>query len=380
MILKDFSQNLIAELSKVIGAIGKEDMLKKVLIKTDVENKNVCLTCTDGNIQLNNVFLLNNDYSDSSTAGTVCVDAKTLMDVLKKLPKEKVVTIKSLDEDGIVTVSCGKFKNKLKTADIELYPEIKSVDKTKTVVLPSKTVSALLDKMKFCIASDSYRAFLRGANIEVDGCNLKITTADGHLLSTVSTVIDNDNEPFSFILPKRGIDALIPILDEADNDVELSVSKNAVVVISGGITYTSLIIDLDYPNVSSLFNFAKTRRVVINRIELIEAIKRAIITSNNLNRAISLTVNNKEFIINSKNHLGEQSEESLDYICFNGDNFTIAFNGEFLLNILSRFTTDNVVISGSEKSNNMIFEADISNIEKPSPADTINYIASRVVI
>ena len=225
MKLKELNSVLQDYYSKVIGAVGKEGIPKN--IKITVADGKVSFQCTDVEISLTVTEPIHDNAIDSCEDGIVCIDGKTFGDILKKLPKENYVTIKSNDNDK-VTISSGKFRNSIKSVDSSLYPaiELSQNQPYNTAVVNAKKLSVLLDKQKFCIASDSYRIFLRGAFFNFDGKQMTLSTADGHLLSNSTIPCETANE-FSFILPKKSVDNLVQLLNNTNSeDVTINVAQS----------------------------------------------------------------------------------------------------------------------------------------------------------
>jgi DNA polymerase-3 subunit beta len=376
MKLKELNSVLQDYYSKVIGAVGKDGIPKN--IKITVADGKVSFQCTDVEISLTVTETIHDNAIDSCEDGIVCIDGKTFGDILKKLPKENYVTIKSNDNDK-VTVSSGKFRNSIKSVDSSLYPaiELSKNQPYNTAVVNAKKLSVLLDKQKFCIASDSYRIFLRGAFFNFDGKQMTLSTADGHLLSNSIIPCETANE-FSFILPKKSVDNLVQLLNNTNSeDVTINVAQNGISVTQDNIEFLSVLIEANYPDITTLFNFTQDKSMFVNCKEFTDVIKRALITTNNLNKAVQLKSSAENLTVLSRNTSGEQSEETIS-VMPSGKDFDIAFNGEYLINIISKIDTENCELIGGNSNNVIIRPA--RNDENTNFTDNISFVISRVVV
>lgn len=376
MKLKELNSVLQDYYSKVIGAVGKEGIPKN--IKITVADGKVSFQCTDVEISLTVTETIHDNAVDSCEDGIVCIDGKTFGDILKKLPKENYVTIKSNDNDK-VTVSSGKFRNSIKSVDSSLYPaiELSKNQPYNTAVVNAKKLSVLLDKQKFCIASDSYRIFLRGAFFNFDGKQMTLSTADGHLLSHSTMPCETDNE-FNFILPKKSVDNLVQLLNNTNSeDVTINVAQNGISVTQDNIEFLSVLIEANYPDITTLFNFTQDKSMFVNCKEFTDVIKRALITTNNLNKAVQLKSSAENLTVLSRNTSGEQSEETIS-VMPSGKDFDIAFNGEYLISIISKIDTDDCKLIGGNSNNVIIRPA--RNDENTNFTDNISFVISRVVV
>jgi DNA polymerase-3 subunit beta len=204
-----------------------------------------------------------------------------------------------------------------------------------------------------------------------------LSTADGHLLSHSTMPCETDNE-FNFILPKKSVDNLVQLLNNTNSeDVTINVAQNGIRVIQDNIEFLSVLIDANYPDVTTLFNFTKDKSITVNCKEFTDVIKRALITTNNLNKAIQLKSSDETLTISSRNTSGEQSEETISVIP-NGKDFDIAFNGEYLINIISKIDTENCELIGGNSNNVIVKPSNAS--EDTNFTDNINFVISRVVV
>ena len=206
---------------------------------------------------------------------------------------------------------------------------------------------------------------------------MTLSTADGHLLSNSTIPCETANE-FSFILPKKSVDNLVQLLNNTNSeDVTINVAQNGIRVIQDNIEFLSVLIDANYPDVTTLFNFTKDKSITVNCKEFTDVIKRALITTNNLNKAIQLKSSDETLTISSRNTSGEQSEETISVIP-NGKDFDIAFNGEYLINIISKIDTEDCELIGGN-SNNTVVKPCYSS-EDTNFTDNISFVISRVVV
>ena len=99
--------------------------------------------------------------------------------------------------------------------------------------------------------------------------------------------------------------------------------------------------------------------------------------SNSLNKAVELVLKDNVFTIKTKNSNHEEAKDDMDYISYEGDNFEMAFNSDYLNQICNVINTSKVKISMSKTSNNLLIQPLADEGEEESFA---RYIVSRVVI
>lgn len=374
--------NLLDALNRVTPAVGKTDITSLVKIESSTDKVNLC--CTDTSIALET-----NITTDVAETGGVCVSAKTLVDVLKKLDSDKPVVIQTIEKDRIC-ISSGRFKNRLCYIETEYYPAIEQFKNLNSVTFNTKELFDIINSVKFCVSQDSYRAFLKGANFVVEQDKIQIMGANGHLLSYAKTSGGvTFDEPQSFIIPKHSLDVISGILKSVkDETVIMRISTNSISIETEDVKFLSILIDAKYPDIGGMLNFTPNIKLLIERDTIIRAIRRVAITANNLNKAITFRLNNNELSLSSVNSSHENAEDTItcERVESTVNDFEIAFSSEYMLNILGAIDTDFVWFVGSTGNNNFKFTECLDSKEHcKSDTHSIDegqalYLLSRVVV
>ena len=145
----------------------------------------------------------------------------------------------------------------------------------------------------------------------------------------------------------------------------LSVGPNSIKTTISGVTLISKLIDAKYPNVNNIVPLNCSRVITLDREYFKEVLRRAAILCNNKNNAVCFDVTNEHLTIKSTNSQHEQSEENVEAICeCNGENFEIAFNVQYIIDVCNVLTTPQIKLSLSKVSNNVKIEAVFDQKEK----------------
>ena len=373
MKLNIFPSDLLIGLNKVLPAVGKADVTSCVHMQ--VQEDTLFLTCTDGEVVLSTDIEI--DMADDKADGIVCVNAKMLCDVVKKLDKTKKICIKTNENDRVVITS-GRFKNTLQMLDAELFPNIQlPTDTLCSATFKTADLFAVIELTKNCVSADSYRAFLKGLNI--------VVSSNGYMMAFTKTSSGISNTDVTeIIIPKKTIDVISTLVKNAEEPTAcLRVYKQAVSLDIDGVSMTSVLIDAKFPNVKPIIDFNADIRLIVDKDDFAESIKRVAVTANNVNKAVSLVVKGNELYIQSKNSKHEEAEDCIT-IESNIDFYETAFNSEYLLYVLSNLPDDKVCILLSKNSNNGKFvsynEQQCATRTSELPDDHVIYTISRVVV
>lgn len=331
------------------------------------------MTCTDGELEMSTKLGV---FAPDTQIGATTVSVKKLVDILKALPTSVNVDFDLVGNN--LAISTFKTKARLTTLPAEQFPNIDCMGNLYDVVLEGKELSTLIKVTEFSITVDNYRNFLRGMKFEFSGNDLFIYGADGHRLNIYHgktmepVVIPPEVYGNGFIFPKKGVSEVRKLLSysEKDNngneqDVVLSVGPNSIKTTISGVTLISKLIDAKYPNVNNIVPLNCSRVITLDREYFKEVLRRAAILCNNKNNAVCFDVTNEHLTIKSTNSQHEQSEENVEAICeCNGENFEIAFNVQYIIDVCNVLTTPQIKLSLSKVSNNVKIEAVFDQKEK----------------
>ncbi len=346
------------------------------------------MVCTDSEIQMSTEVNL---FCDDAETGSTTVNVKILLEILKKLPDGAYVSLAE-DRSGKLLISSGKYKSFMMTMDPESFPAIESLETLYSLKIEMSELLEIMRTTKFSIAADSYRLFLKGMHFSVTGdehTSLDIATADTHRMSLQKGRLSEPCEipeaagDQGFIFPKKGVDQLVALMsDIKDNSgdgvpVTLNISKNSLQTEVGGISLLSILIDAKFPNVNAVVPSNCGRILVLDRKVFQNTVTRVSIMSNSLNKAVEIVMQEGVLTLKAKNAIHEEAKDIMDYIDYSGDNFEIAFNADYLLQICNVIPTAKIKFSMSVSSNNFLIEPLPEENEKQTFA---RYVVSRVTV
>jgi DNA polymerase-3 subunit beta len=211
------------------------------------------------------------------------------------------------------------------------------------------------------MAQQDIRYYLNGLLIEVKEKNINIVGTDGHRLSFTSTSLDTPSKEAQVIVPRKTIVELVKLLNDTEDPVEISFSKNQVGFKFSDINLITKVIDGKFPDYSRVIPDGHGNSFNINRTLLLDSMLRASILSNDKYRGIRMVIeaNNLKLVSNNSEH--EQAEEELE-IDYKGDKIDIGFNVTYLIDVLTNIQSDQLTIAFNDSSSSCLVT--IPNNEK----------------
>lgn len=343
--------------SKILGIIDKKDSkLSNILLEK--RERKLYLTSTNTEMQIQ-VGLNLGELIDNQDS-MVAVSGKKLSDILKSFSDNDKFSLTLDDEREKVRVSCLKSKFNLLTYPQEDFPlmEFDFDDVVSEFEISQYEFKNLLKQIQYSISTQDGRYYLMGALLKANKHKVNVAATDGNRLSYASITIENEIEDeINVIIPRKCVLELIKLLDNTDAPLKVIVNKTMILFQFNDIELMSLLIDAKYPDYEGVIPKEFNRGFMIERSELIQAIQRVAIISENHNRCVELNLKENNLTLLVKNTEQEQAKQDLE-IEYNYENLKIGFNIQYLLDCLTNLTCDNVVLRFIDEDTSCLITTD----------------------
>lgn len=337
MQLKQIARDaLLKPLQAVSGIVERRHTLP-ILANVLLEQKDghLFVTATDLEMQIT---------ARSAMAGkdgqAITVGARKLQDLLRALPDDAELNIEATGNK--MTVKAGRSRFNLQTLAAADYPRIGvATEQLQTLTLPQKDLRALFKLVEFAMAQQDIRYYLNGMLVVVDKGTLQAVATDGHRLSWASIAVEGDYARQEVILPRKTVLELGKLLTDSDDPVTLDILANQVRFRFGNVELVSKVVDGKFPDFNRVIPVGHGKHVEMERAELLSALQRAAILSNEKFRGVRVVLATDTLKIICTNSEQEEAEEELA-IDYKGDPLDIGFNITYLVDALSNLTVPRV--------------------------------------
>ena len=184
---------------------------------------------------------------------------------------------------------------------------------------------------------------------------LTFVGTDAHKL--VKYEVETANEgASSFILPKKPANLLKSVLLKEEDAIKVSFdSKNAMFQLKNH-TLVCRLIEGNYPNYNAVIPTANPNKVLVDRIELVNGIKRVAVCSNPTTNLIRMDIADNRINLTAQDIDFSVSANETISCSYEGQNITIGFKSTFLVEILSNMDTPTVVIELADSTRAGVFK------------------------
>jgi DNA polymerase-3 subunit beta len=334
---------LLKPLQSVIGIVERRHtlpILSNVLIEK-VQNQ-LTLMATDLEIQISTRI----SYEDAKQEFSITVSAKKLQDICRAFSEETLLTLDK--EDARIQVKAGKSRFSLQTLPAEDFPKITALDDSScSIKIQQNTLKRLLDRVQYAMAQQDIRYYLNGLLLIAEPGSIKVVATDGHRLALIAHSIQpqsGESKEQEVILPRKSVIELIKLLNDSDEEVAIDIGQNQVRFSFSNIVMISKIVEGKFPDYNKVVPSNHQNKIVINRIQLLQALQRASILSNEKFSGVRLVLTQNSLRIICSNSEQEEAQEELE-INYDGMPLDIGFNVRYLLDVLNNLNDEEVICS-----------------------------------
>ena len=160
----------------------------------------------------------------------------------------------------------------------------------------------------------------------------------------------------SFILPKKPANLLRGLLPKEDGEITVEFDdKNVLFRLKNQVLICRLI-EGNYPNYNAVIPANNPNKVFVDRLELLNAIRRVAVCSNQSTNLIKLDISKGTINLTAQDlDFSVSAQESL--LCdYEGEDIVIGFKSTFLIEILSNIETTTVLVELADSTRAGVFK------------------------
>ena len=194
------------------------------------------------------------------------------------------------------------------------------------------------------MAQQDIRYYLNGMLLVVDKGSLQTVATDGHRLSYASLSVPGSYTRQEVILPRKTVLEVGKRLEESDDELTIDLLANQVRFRFANIELVSKVVDGKFPDYNRVIPTGHSKQIGLSRTELLQALQRAAILSNEKFRGVRMVLGTDQLKIICTNSEQEEAEEELE-IEYKGEALDIGFNITYLLDVLHNLATERVLLA-----------------------------------
>ena len=351
IVLKAAQAQLLDALQSVAGIVERRHtlpILANVLLRKN--GPTIELTTSDLEIQVRTSADLGGDAGQLSTT----VGARKLIDILRSLPADQVVTLTA--QQNKLLLQGGKSRFSLQTLPADDFPLVnESVDFGPTFSVPQKTLRELVNQVHFAMAVHDIRYYLNGILFIAEGKTLTLVATDGHRLGLAQAQLASDMpNKQEVILPRKTVLELQRLLKDEDTPIEMRFANNQAKFAFSGMEFVTKLVEGKFPDYNRVIPKNHKNAVVLGRAPLLASLQRAAILTSEKFKGVRINIEPGLLRIASSNAEQEEAKEEIE-IDYEGDAIEIGFNVTYLIDVLANASHEMVKLELQDSSASALF-------------------------
>jgi len=199
----------------------------------------------------------------------------------------------------------------------------------------------------FAVSHDEMRPVLTGLFLRVRTGSLTVVATDGHRLSRITREgIDYGGNSVDVIVPMKALN-LIQRTIEDEETLEIALAETRASFRTEKFALITRLIDGRYPNYESVIPTENPGNLLVRTSDFMSAIRRVHIFASQLSHQVLLHLEPTLMDMKSEDQeIGSEAKESLG-ISYEGQPMDIAYNGNYLMDVLRQIDTEETVFEMS---------------------------------
>jgi len=323
----------------VVGHVSSKNINLPILNNILVKAKDSTIEFISTNLEIGVSHQLRGKVEKD---GDFTVDAKLISEYIGLLSSGEKVEV---DLDGNeLNIKCGNYKTKIKGEDAKEYPLIPTISRDSFFSCDLTTLKKSLNSVIFAVSTSENRVELTGVLFSFIGNSLFLASTDSYRLAErsldVKRININDDDQ-KFIVPAKTVQELLRILNSFENsyieenqEVNFYISDNQILFTFDSVELISRLINGHYPDYKQIIPSKSQTDALVDRVELVRAVKAAALFSKTGINDITLIFSKSKILVSSFSGLSGESQVEIS--CdINGEDNEVTINYRYLLDGLN---------------------------------------------
>jgi DNA polymerase-3 subunit beta len=333
-----FNRHEMAEALSAVASVAAVRTPKEILRCTRIEAKSdvVLLSATDLELGLRCAVT----QVEVGQQGEALVNAETFSRIVRECTDE-VLTAETKDNNFHLRGAGSHFQ--IVTHDPAEFPPVETPESPPDFNLDFGQLNRLIEWTLFAAARESTRFAINGVLWEISETKFTMAATDGRRLSVARGVLPNPvaRTPLKAIIPPKALSMFSRLTQDAAANVEVRISDNQMVLRVGRAVLSTALVEGHFPDYTRVIPQDCDRLADIHTMELLSALKRAALLTNEESRGVRLAFSDGSLTLSSR--APEQGEATVSMpVRYRGEDVQIGFNPVFLIDVLKVTPTEQV--------------------------------------
>ena len=289
--------------------------------------------------------------------GTITVPARLLTEFVASLPNENI-DIELSSRTKTLSLKCARFEARISGVDAKDFPPIPDINEGIKTKLDVDALGEAISHVAFAAATEESRPVLTGVDARFNNEQLTLAAADGFRLAVYKlNLTQSVNQQAEVIIPARTLTELNRMMSDEEEGVDVTINPNKSQALfrMKNTELVSQLVQGTFPQYDQLIPQSHTTRVTVDVADFLRATRTASIFARDGSGIVRLVAGSDGDSAPGKLTISARSEEIGDDVgeidaAVEGEEMKIAFNGKYLIDVLSTLNESQVILETTNSS------------------------------
>ena len=289
--------------------------------------------------------------------GTITVPARLLTEFVASLPNENI-DIELSSRTKTMSLKCARFEARISGVDAKDFPPIPDINEGIKTKLDVDTLGKGISHVAFAAATEESRPVLTGVDARFNNDELTLSAADGFRLAVYKlNLSESVKQQAEVIIPARTLTELNRMMTDEDEGVDVTINPNKSQALfrMKNTELVSQLVQGTFPQYDQLIPQSHATRVTVDVADFLRATRTASIFARDGSGIVRLVAGSDGESTPGRLTISARSEEIGDDVgeidaAVEGEEMKIAFNGKYLIDVLSTLGESQVILETTNSS------------------------------
>ncbi len=293
--------------------------------------------------------------------GSITISGRKLFEILKE-SRNPNIHIKE-KENNWVFISDNIARFELACLPADEYPAFVEPEGVEMVEIDGETLMEMINKTIYSVTIEDAGFKLSGVfteRVTQEGKSfLRMVATDGHRLSMIDKAvpdIDSLDLERGVMIPKKGMSELNKLASEK-GPIQIGFKKKNCIAKKENALLVMRLLEAKFPDYHAVIPQEQKKLIGVNRISLLEAMRKMLILSNERYKAVKISLeDNTMELISTNPDLGEAQENIK--VKYSGERLEAGFNPKYFIETLTSMESEVVSLGFIDNSKPCILEGE----------------------
>jgi DNA polymerase-3 subunit beta len=212
--------------------------------------------------------------------------------------------------------------------------------------IDANALISAINRTLFAAGNDDLRPVMSGIFFEFYAESVRFVATDAHRLVRYARTDVQASSTAQFIVPKKPLNLLKNAASHAET-VKMTYTDSNARFEFDEVTIVCRLIEGKYPNYEAVIPKENPNRMVINRQDFLQAIRRVSIFANKTTHQVRLKLAGSELVVSAEDlDFANEANERLN-CSYSGEDMEIGFNSRFLMDMLNNLSSPEISLEMS---------------------------------